>query len=236
MRRHYYAAATFMDDRVGELLDALEQSGKKESTIVLFHADHGWAPGENGMWRKFQLTELGTRAPLIISVPWLVQSHGKRSAVITELVDVLPTLSDLAGLPAPLVRPGEAPMGGVSLAPVLAAGAESVGNGWALSVYPRCPTDPVGHGLWYNNWCIEVEREDIMYMGYSLRVHGWRYTTWQPWNGTTLQAVAWPATKPANGSASPTAPSAPLPTCSVAQHPHWSTLTRIAHAFRHLRA
>ena len=82
---------------------------------MLFHADHGWAPGENGMWRKFQLTELGTRAPLIISVPWLVQSHGKRSAVITELVDVLPTLSDLAGLPAPLVRPREAPMGGVSL-------------------------------------------------------------------------------------------------------------------------
>lgn len=39
MRRHYYAAVTFMDDRVGELLDALEQSGRQAETIVLFHAE-----------------------------------------------------------------------------------------------------------------------------------------------------------------------------------------------------
>ena len=36
------------------------------------------------------------------------------------------------------------------------------GKGWALSVYPRCPTDPKGEGLWYNNWCINTAREDIM--------------------------------------------------------------------------
>ena len=39
------------------------------------------------MWRKFQLTELGTRVPLIVSVPWLTASHGQRSAAIVELVD-----------------------------------------------------------------------------------------------------------------------------------------------------
>jgi iduronate 2-sulfatase len=205
MRRHYYAAVTFMDARVGELLSALDQSGRAEDTIVLFHADHGWALGENGMWRKFQLTELGTRVPLIVSVPWLPQSHGQRSAVITELVDVMPSLSDLAGLPAPRVHRGEAGLDGVSFAQILdgtsnADGEAWADKGWALSVYPRCPTDPIGHGLWYNNWCINVDRTKILYMGYSLRVHGWRYTAWQPWNGTSLSAVAWPESKPLNGT------------------------------------
>ena len=157
------------------------------------------------MWRKFQLTELGTRVPLIVSVPWLPQSHGKRSSVITELVDVMPSLSDLAGLPPPVIHAGEAPLDGVSFASVLESGVSTItsnrGKGWALSVYPRCPTDPIGHGLWYNNWCIEVDREAILYMGYSLRVHGWRYTAWQPWNGTSLTAVAWPEQKPRNGTA-----------------------------------
>ena len=169
---------------------------------------HGWALGESGMWRKFQLTELGTRVPLIVSVPWLPQSHGKRSSVITELVDVMPSLSDLAGLPPPMIHAGEAPLDGVSFASVLESGvstssitSNAEGKGWALSVYPRCPTDPIGHGLWYNNWCIEVDREAILYMGYSLRVHGWRYTAWQPWNGTSLSAVAWPELKPRNGTA-----------------------------------
>lgn len=108
------------------------------------------------MWRKFQLTELGTRVPLIVSVPWLEQSHGKRSSVIVELVDVMPSLSDLAGLPAPVIHPGEAPLDGISFAPVLygagdpanSSELDALGKGWALSVYPRCPTDPVGHGLW----------------------------------------------------------------------------------------
>ena len=117
---------------------------------------HGWALGENGMWRKFQLTELGTRVPLIVSVPWLPQSHGTRTAVIVELVDIMPSLSDLAGLPSPTIHPGDVPLDGVSFAPVLEGMDSSsdsnqvaaLGKGWALSVYPRCPTDPIGQGLW----------------------------------------------------------------------------------------
>ena len=194
-----------------------------------------WALGENGMWRKFQLTELGTRVPMLVSVPWLPASFGRHSTVIAELVDVMPTLSDLAGLPPPVVHLGEAALDGVSLSHVLEHHGSTSGKGWALAVYPRCPTDPKGEGLWYNNWCIQVPRENILVkdpryamirtnllchrlfthscrlmtsrsslstwaLGYSLRVHGWRFTAWQPWNGTTLQAVAWPAVKPANGS------------------------------------
>ena len=69
----------------------------------------------------------------------------------------MPTLSELAGLPPPKINAGEPGLDGVSLAHILdpslpapSGSVEAGGKGWALSVYPRCPTDPKGHGLWYS--------------------------------------------------------------------------------------
>ena len=142
----------------------------------------------------------------------------------------MPTLSELAGLPPPKINPGEPGLDGVSLAHILdpslpapSGSVEAGGKGWALSVYPRCPTDPKGHGLWYSecttssppavcltprrgstdNWCIEVDRANFTYVGFSLRTHGWRYTAWQPWDGEKLAAKSWPAARPTNGTGSP---------------------------------
>jgi hypothetical protein len=53
--------------------------------------------GEHGDWKKFTLTELGTRVPLIIRAPWLQESAGKRTGALVELIDLLPTMSELAG-------------------------------------------------------------------------------------------------------------------------------------------
>ena len=58
----------------------------------------------------------------------------------------------------------------------------------------RCSTD---------NWCIEVDRANFTYVGYSLRTHGLRYTAWQPWDGEKLAAKSWPAARPVNGTGSP---------------------------------
>lgn len=69
MRRYYWAATTFMDFLVGELLQQVEAAHLTASTIVLFHSDHGWSLGENGDWKKFSLTELGTKVPLLVKVP-----------------------------------------------------------------------------------------------------------------------------------------------------------------------
>ena len=197
MRRFYYAATSFMDHFLGQLLDDLEDLGLDNDTIVCFHSDHGWSLGEGGNWRKFSLTELGTRVPLIIRDPRLPGGHGEKTDSFFELVDVFPTLSELAGLSLPTDR---VPLAGQSQASVVAQPRTAPPvKSVAVSQYPRCPVnDSV---LWAMNWCIEVDRHDFGWMGYSLRTAGssaWRYNAWVPWNGTTLTAV-WPV-RPENGT------------------------------------
>ena len=77
-------------------MDALEKSGKRDNTIVIFTSDHGFHLGEHDFWAKVSLRDESAKVPLIISVP------GKKPAVchsFVELLDLYPTLSSLCGLP-----------------------------------------------------------------------------------------------------------------------------------------
>lgn len=109
----YYANIAFLDAQVGVILDALEKSSHAERTIIVFLGDHGLHLGEHrGLWNKMTLFENVGRTPLIISVPRM-KSPGVACKATVELLDVLPTLSDLCGIPA-------APeWDGVSLRPAL---------------------------------------------------------------------------------------------------------------------
>jgi len=94
----YYAAVTFMDRMVGKVLDALEEAGIADETIVIFTSDHGYHLGEHDFWAKVSLLDESSQVPLIISVP------GKKPAVchsLVELLDLFPTISHLCGLPIP---------------------------------------------------------------------------------------------------------------------------------------
>ena len=209
-RLAYYAAVSWMDHQVGKVLAELDNLGLSDSTVVAFHADHGWNLGEHGQWQKFTNWETGVRVPLIIRDPSLPASHGKRSMALVELLDVYPTLADLAGVPLPA---GET-LDGSSLGTVLRAfgnvssgtrnaagdghGADGGGRGsaasadlgprgWALSQYPRCPKSTNASDFYQNNVCEFVERSEIPYMGYSLRVDAWRYTEWVAWDGANLR-------------------------------------------------
>lgn len=107
----YYAAVTFMDEQVGRVLDELDRLGLSQSTAVVFTSDHGYHLGEHGFWEKTNLHEEVTRVPLIIAAPGY--SPG-RTRSIAELVDLFPTMADLAGLDIP------EEVEGASLRPVLA--------------------------------------------------------------------------------------------------------------------
>lgn len=96
-RLYYMATIAWMDSQLGRVLDELEALQHQDDTLVVLHADHGWSLGEHGDWQKFTNWELGARVPLIIRAPWIEASVGKRSAVLAELVDVFPTVSDLSG-------------------------------------------------------------------------------------------------------------------------------------------
>lgn len=95
----YYASITFADAQVGRILDALDSNGLADNTIVVFSSDHGYHMGEHGHWQKMTLFENATRVPLIFAGPGVTE-HGKSSSQ-AELVDVYPTVSELAGFAAP---------------------------------------------------------------------------------------------------------------------------------------
>jgi len=184
-RRFYYAAITWADYCAGQVLDALDEFGLTSSTVVVIHADHGWHLGEYGMWEKRTVWELGTRVPFMIHVPWLPQSHGQRSAAPTELIDVFPTLAELAGLGQP-VNDAFA-LEGVSLTPVLKDPTLPTlpSRDYALSTYPRCPPEVGGH-TWTDSCIHQTERTSFKYMGYTIRTTEYRYTEFVVWNRTAL--------------------------------------------------
>ena len=105
----YLACTAFADHQIGRVLDALEASGRADNTIICLWSDHGYHLGEKGMTGKTTLWERSARVPLIFAGPGL--PTGEVSNSPAELLDVYPTLADLAGFEAP------ADLEGVTLRP-----------------------------------------------------------------------------------------------------------------------
>lgn len=95
--RAYLATISFMDAQVGRVLDALEAQRLNDNTIVVFWSDHGYHLGEKGITGKNTLWERSTHVPLIFAGPGV--SVGAQTAQPAELLDMYPTLVELAGLP-----------------------------------------------------------------------------------------------------------------------------------------
>lgn len=97
MRRAYYALVTYIDDKVGELLETLEECGLADNTVVIFTSDHGDMLGERGMVQKRVFYEWSARVPLIIAgVPLRTRAHVCETPV--SLLDILPTVCELVGV------------------------------------------------------------------------------------------------------------------------------------------
>jgi|TARA_Y100000031_G_scaffold106003_1_gene116734 arylsulfatase A-like enzyme len=96
----YAASITFADAQIGRLLDAFENSQHADDTIVMLWSDHGMHMGEKENIEKFTLWEESTRVPLIVSVPGVTRP-GTSSDQPVSLMDLYPTLVDLAGFDPP---------------------------------------------------------------------------------------------------------------------------------------
>lgn len=96
--RAYLASISFVDSQVGRVIDALSESGLKKNTVVVLWSDHGWHLGEKGITGKNTLWECSTRVPLIFAGPGI--TPGATCGRAAELLDIYPTLAELAGLPA----------------------------------------------------------------------------------------------------------------------------------------
>ena len=93
-RHGYYANISYIDDLVGQLLDALEATGKLDNTVIVFTSDHGDFLGERGLWYKMSYLEPAAHIPLIISAPRHFNPRRVKEPV--TLADLLPTFVDIA--------------------------------------------------------------------------------------------------------------------------------------------
>jgi choline-sulfatase len=117
-RRGYYAAVSYVDDLIGQLLTALDLAGFRESTIVVLTADHGEMLGEGGLWYKMTFLEPSARVPLLMT--WPNRFAPRRVAQPVSLVDLLPTLVELASGGGSF-EPAD-PIDGASMVPLLLGG------------------------------------------------------------------------------------------------------------------
>jgi choline-sulfatase len=113
-RRAHYAAVSYVDDKVGQLLEALETVGLRDDTVVIFTADHGEMLGERGLWYKMSFFEDSAGIPLIVSAPG--KFRPQRVGANVSLLDILPTLAELGGAG---ITSGAGKLDGASLVPLL---------------------------------------------------------------------------------------------------------------------
>jgi choline-sulfatase len=155
-RHAYFAAISYVDERIGRVLGALRESGLEDDTLVVFTADHGELLGERGLWYKMAFFEDSARVPLVVRGPPEHVRAGARVAAPVSQLDLAPTLLELAGAAS---EDACAADDGSSLAPVLrGAGArdepvvaEYLAEGVTAPAvmvrigalkYIRCPGDP----------------------------------------------------------------------------------------------
>nr|WP_271957802.1 sulfatase [Rubripirellula sp.] len=149
---HAYAACiSYVDAQIGRILEHLRHSPRFKNAIIVLWSDHGWHLGEHSAWGKMTNFEIATRVPLIISAPDFKPS---RTDYIAELVDLYPTLCDLAEVQKPKHLEGN------SLLKALQSedsSPQSAAPSMALSQYTRFRD---------------------RYMGRAIRTPNYRYIAW----------------------------------------------------------
>ena len=157
----YYACISYTDAQIGRLLKELEDLGLRENTIIVLWGDHGWKLGEHNSWGKMSNYEIDTHVPMIISGKG-VPAKGQASNAVTELIDIYPTLCEMAGILSPEYLQGE------SLVPLLSD--------------PRKDWDRAAFSQYLLGRLGSPEHRKQERMGYAVRTDRYRYVEWYEWD------------------------------------------------------
>jgi arylsulfatase A-like enzyme len=98
LRANYFGLVTMVDNAVGTILAALEESGQADNTVIVYTSDHGDMMGDHGILAKCCMYEESVRIPLLVKAPG---AAGHTAGGCVSQVDLVPTLLDLAGVEAP---------------------------------------------------------------------------------------------------------------------------------------
>lgn len=168
LKHAYLACVTYIDTQIGKLIQALKDNNLYKNTIIVLWGDHGYKLGDYNCWCKQSNYDVDTRVPFIIIDP-----RQKRKGIVhtspVELLDIYPTLCDLAGLPIPETISGK------SLKDVMQIEKNSI-NQYAYSQFLR--------GRFYSDIDKGVEQ-----MGYAVRSDRYRYVEWYLWDKKSDRAL-----------------------------------------------
>lgn len=189
----YYACVSYVDAQIGKMISALDEAGIRDDTIIVVWGDHGWHLGEMGIWGKATNYEIATRVPLIVWTPEM-KARGAATTALVELVDIYPSLCELAGI----AKPDH--LAGRSFVPLLDH-PELLWKPGALSQFPNpalreWAANPLSQGMretFFGPLIEEVEGRIIAQqgeawnrelfenhlMGYTLRTERYRLVVWR---------------------------------------------------------
>ncbi len=189
----YLACVSYIDAQIGRMVRALEEEGVRDNTIIIVWGDHGWHLGDMGVWGKATNYEIATRVPLLIWTPDM-KTRGKSTDALVELVDMYPTLCELAGVPIPEHVEGH------SFVPLL----DRPDEPWKKAAFSQYPNpalrewaaNPLSSGMretWFGPLIEQVEQRIIKQqgnkwnremfekhlMGYTMRTDRYRLVVWR---------------------------------------------------------
>ena len=185
LRRGYYACVSQTDDQIGKVISEMTSLGFADDTIIVFWGDHGWQLGEHNHWCKQTNFEDATRVPFMLRVPG-VTDKGMRTSALVELIDIFPTITELAGIKVPPMCPvgDKQPLAcveGTSLTPLL----QNPNMQFKKAAFSQYPRPAEGMTVIPNKHPFNDSEHDENVMGYSIRVDQYRFTEWYRFNHTT---------------------------------------------------
>lgn len=162
LRQGYYASVSYVDALLGDLFAHLKEIGIYENTIIVVWGDHGWKLGDHNSWGKMTNYNIDLQVPIIIRYPGQ-PNRGAQTTGIAELVDLFPTLCELAGIAIPDY------MQGSSLVPLI----EDPERPWKPAAFSQFHRRP------------RVSADGQRYMGYSMNTPQYHYIEWYDWKTET---------------------------------------------------
>lgn len=203
LKHAYLASTSYVDAQIGLLLEALDDSGLRDNTIVIVWSDHGWHLGDMGVWGKATNYEIATRVPLMIRTPDM-KVRGATTDALVELVDMFPTLCDLTGIAQPSHLEGH------SFVELL----NDPNHPWKKAAFSQYPNpalrewaaNPLSQGMretWFGPLIKDVEQRIIdqqgsrwdrelfekHLMGYTMRTDRYRLVVWRDYRDASAEPL-----------------------------------------------
>jgi iduronate 2-sulfatase len=159
LKQGYYASVSYVDALFGNVIQHLKDLNIYDNTIIILWGDHGWKLGEHNGWCKQSNYNIDIHVPMIICSPDQL-NPGKQTYGITELIDMYPSLCELAGIQAP------SNLQGTSFVPLI----ENPDQEWKKAAFSQFHRRP------------KVTPDGKRYMGYSIKTKNHHYVEWYYWN------------------------------------------------------